>query len=432
MKTQGNGAMERRVLVHIESMAHRGYGLTHVNGKVLFVPFSAVGDTGWVEVVESKKDYSIGQWSEPVKPSPSRTSPPCPDFGVCGGCQWQHIDYSLHGEMKRQILEEILRRLGGLSEIPPISVTPSPQPYGYRVRVQLKIKGGTLGYYRERSHDIVDIDRCPIAHPLINHLIVALREELPSLSQIREIEINVSPEEGKGICILHSLQGAHGALAKTLLQEQPILKGVAIRAKHRNIAFGDPTLRLVLSYRRSGEGRRLIFRVSPQSFFQVNPEQNRTMVETVLDFSSIKKNDRVLDLYAGIGNFTLPLASEAREVVGIEENRAAVKDARTNAERNGITNCVFYQGRAEELLKDWKRGNPSLVVLDPPRTGCKAIIDGLSALRPERIIYTSCEPTTFARDLRLFSQNGYHLQRLHLLDMFPQSYHMEVVGLLAP
>jgi 23S rRNA (uracil1939-C5)-methyltransferase len=144
----------------------------------------------------------------------------------------------------------------------------------------------------------------------------------------------------------------------------------------------------------------------------------------------VNKEDRVLDLYAGVGNLTLPLAMGAKEVLGIEENKMAVEDARSNAERNRIKNCDFIHGRVEDVLMSPKREPPDLTVLDPPRTGCKTILDQVIRLKPKKIIYVSCEPTTFSRDLHLFSEKGYTLQRLGLIDMFPQTFHMEVIGLL--
>jgi 23S rRNA (uracil1939-C5)-methyltransferase len=196
------------------------------------------------------------------------------------------------------------------------------------------------------------------------------------------------------------------------------------------ILFGDPSLNFTISLNRWGEKSVLRLRSSPESFFQVNLEQNQTLVRTVLEFSEVNEDERVLDLYAGMGNFTLPLAIASKEVWGIEENPAAVEDARFNTERNGIKNCNFIQGRVEDILKHWKRERPDLIILDPPRMGCKAVLDQVVRLKPDKIVYISCEPTTFARDLRLFSERGFHLQRLNLVDMFPQTYHMEVVGLL--
>jgi 23S rRNA (uracil1939-C5)-methyltransferase len=424
--------MMRKVQVHIESVAFKGYGVARLNGKVVFIPYTVTGDKAWIEMIEEKKNYSMGRLIQIVEPSPWRVIPPCPSFGSCGGCQWQHVDSSVHGELKKEILGEILKRLGGLKEIPFISVAPSPKPYGYRVRVQLKVKGKAMGYYQERSHKIVDIDHCPISHPLVNQIIRNLRKELAALLRMEEIEINVSPEEGRGVLLFHPHSNDQRIeyFIEELLRSQPILRGLAIASEDGLNLFGDPTLNFMIPLSQEREKRNLTFRISPESFSQVNREQNQTLIQTVLQFSGVNKEDRVLDLYAGIGNLTLPLAMGAKEVLGIEENRMALEDARFNAGKNGIINCDFIQGRVEDVFMGWKRKTPDLIVLDPPRTGCKTILDQVVRLKPKKIVYVSCEPTTFSRDLRLFSERGYLLQRLGLIDMFPQTYHMEVVGLL--
>ena len=422
----------RKVRVRIESVAYKGYGVARIDGKVVFVPYTMTGDEAWIEITEEKKTYSTARLNEIIKPSPGRVNPPCPYFGSCGGCQWQHIDYSIQVEQKKEILGETLKRLGGLKEIPSITVTPSPKPYDYRVRVQLKVKAKAMGYYQQRSHRIVDIDHCPISHPLVNQIIRKLREALETLSRMEEIEINVSPEEGRGVLLFHphSYDQRAEYFMKELLRSQPMLKGIAITRKDGFRLFGDPTLNFTIPRSQEREKRDLNLRISPGSFFQVNPEQNQRLVQTVLQFSEVDQEGRVIDLYAGAGNLTLSLAMEAREVLGIEENRMAFEDAQFNAERNGIKNGHFIQGRVEDVFLDWKREPPDLIVLDPPRTGCKTILDQVVRLKPKKIIYVSCEPTTFARDLGLFSERGYSLQRLSLIDMFPQTYHMETVGLL--
>jgi len=420
------------MIVTVVSMAFGGYGVTRVDDKVVFIPYTVTGDRASIEILKEKKNYSVAKLSEIVQSSPRRTIPPCPYFGECGGCQWQHIDYSIHGELKKEILVEILKRLGGLKEIPPAAVCPSPLPYAYRVRIQLKRKGRSLGYYREKSHAIIDIDHCPIAHPLINQIISLLREDLGRFSSVEEMEMNVSPEEGKGVLVLHgdSVHRESREFLERFLRIHPVVKGIAIPREGRVTRLGDPSLSFPIFLDRPGKGRTVTFRASPGSFFQVNPDQNQRLIQTVLEFSGVKKDEQVLDLYAGIGNFTLPLSLEAGQVIGIEENRTAVQDADFNREANGIGGCRFIAGRVEEILKSWRRERPHLIVLDPPRTGCKAVMDQIVRLKPSRIIYTSCEPTTFARDIRLLSERGYRLQRLALVDMFPQSYHMEVVGLL--
>jgi 23S rRNA (uracil1939-C5)-methyltransferase len=427
-------AMGKRFLVKIDDMAFRGYGVARIEGKVVFVPFSATGDEAWIEIEEEKKSYAIGRLKEITRPSSWRVEPPCPYFGACGGCQWQHIDYSFHGEIKKRILEDILRRMGKAKETPAITVVPSPRAYEYRTRVQLKVETGRMGYYRERSHELVEIDRCLISHPLINRIISSIRDEISAFPPLEGFEINVSPEEEKGVLLLHVTSDLprQKSFAESLLRSNPVLKGLAVIGEKASSLYGDPFLHLAVPSFYEGQPQGLKLRSSPGSFFQVNPDQNQRLIETVLKFVEVKRGERVLDLYAGIGNLTLPLAARTQEVYGIEENTAAVKDAGFNAASNGLEGCAFIHGRVEKLLGRWEKGKPDVIVLDPPRGGCIRIMDRIAGLMPGRIVYVSCDPSTFARDIRLFSEKGFELRRLTLIDMFPQSYHMEVVVLLTP
>jgi 23S rRNA (uracil1939-C5)-methyltransferase len=424
--------MMKKVQVRIESVAFKGYGVARTHGKVVFIPYAVTGDEAWIEMTEEKEKYSMGRLIQIVEPSPWRVIPPCPSFGSCGGCQWQHIDYLIQCKLKKEILMDILKRLGGLKEALPTMVIPSPQPYGYRIRAQLKAKRKALGYFQEKSHRIVDIQKCPIVHPLINQMLSFVRKMLLPFSRMEEVEINVSPDESKGVLILPFLSLERGTenIFEKFLQNHAIFKGIVIAKKGKINLFGDPTLNFTIPLDQEREKRDLKFRISPGSFSQVNLEQNQTLIHTVLQFADANHEEEVLDLYCGVGNLTLPLAMGAKEVLGIEENRTAIEDARFNAKKNGIRNCEFIHGRVEDVLMRWKRENPDLVVLDPPRTGCKTVLDQVVRLKPKKIVYVSCEPTTFSRDLRLFSERGYSLQNLSLIDMFPQTFHMEVVGLL--
>jgi 23S rRNA (uracil1939-C5)-methyltransferase len=421
-----------KVQVQIESVAFRGYGVARVKGKVVFIPYTVTGDQAWVEMTEEKEKYSIGRLIRIIEPSPWRVNPPCPSFGSCGGCQWQHIDYLIQCKLKKDILKDALNRLGGLKEAPSITVIPSPQSFGYRIRTQLKAKGKVLGYFQERSHRIVGIRECQIVHPLINQMISFIRMMFLPFPRVEEIEINVSPDESKGVLIFHTLSFGRGKekVLREFLQTHALIKGIVITKKERLNIFGDPTLNVTIPLSQAREKRNLKFRISSESFSQINLEQNQTLIQTVLQFSEVNKEDRVLDLYAGVGNLTLPLAVGTKEVLGIEENRRAMEDACFNSEKNGIRNCEFIPGRVEDVLRHWKREKPDLVVLDPPRKGCKTVLDQVVRLKPKKIVYVSCDPTTFSRDLRLFSERDYSLQKLCLIDMFPQTYHMEVIGLL--
>jgi len=421
-----------KVQVQIESVAFRGYGVARVKGKVVFIPYTVTGDQAWVEVFEEKKNYSMGRLIQMIQPSALRVDPPCPFFGRCGGCHWQHIDYLIQCKLKKEILEGILSRLGRVKETPSIRVIPSPRSFGYRIRTQLKAKGKALGYFEERSHQIVDVQECPIVPPLINQMISLIRKRLFPFSRMEEIEINVSPDENKGVLIFHSLSLGRRTekVFEELLQNPALCKGIVIAKKEKRNRFGNPTLNFSIPLTQAREKRDLKLRISSGSFSQINLEQNQTLIQTVLQFSEVKKDDRVLDLYAGVGNLTLPLAVGVKEVLGIEENKRAIEDARFNSEINGIGNCEFIHGRVEDILSHWEREKPDIIVLDPPRTGCKTVLDQVVKLKPKKIVYVSCDPTTFSRDLRLFSEKGYSLQHLCLIDMFPQTYHMEVIGLL--
>jgi 23S rRNA (uracil1939-C5)-methyltransferase len=424
--------MVKKVLVRIGSVAFQGYGVARIQGKVVFIPHTVTGDEAWIEMIEEKKRYSMGRLIQIVVPSPWRVAPPCPSFGVCGGCQWQHIDYSVQAKLKEEILKDALNRLGGLKELPPVRVFPSPKSYAYRVRVQLKVHGKALGYFREKSHRVANIQECPIAHLLINQMFPSIRKMSLSFPQMKEIEINVSPDENKGVLILHLLSLERGTenVLEEFMRNHTMFKGIVIAKKEESTLSGDPALDLTIPLDQGRGKKNLTFRISPGSFFQVNLEQNQTLIQTVLQFSEVNQEESVLDLYAGVGNLTLPLAMGAKKVFGIEENELAMEDARFNAERNEIRNCDFIHGRVEDVLTSWKGENPDCIVLDPPRTGCKTVLDQMVRLKPKKIVYVSCEPTTFSRDLHLFMERGYSLQKLSLIDMFPQTYHMEVIGLL--
>lgn len=421
-----------KVQVRIESVAFKGYGVARVQGKVVFIPHTVTGDEAWVGLIEEKKRYAMGKLLQIVEPSPWRVTPRCPSFGVCGACQWQHIDYPIQGELKKEILKDILNRLGRLTEFPPITIIPSSAPYGYRVRSQLKVRGKALGHFQEKSHQIVNIRKCLLAHPLINQVLPSLRKMASSFSQIKEIEINVSLDEGEVVLLLHSLSHGGGMedVFGEFLQNHPLIKGMVITTKRGINFWGDPTLNLTISLGQEREEKNIKLRISPGSFSQINLEQNQRLIQTVLQLSEIKKEGSILDLYAGVGNLTLPLAMGAKKVLGIEENGLAIEDALFNMKRNGIRNCDFVHGKVEDVLIGIKKENLDCIVLDPPRTGCKGVLNQMVRLKPKKIVYVSCEPTTFARDLSCLMERGYSLQNLGLIDMFPQTYHMEVVGQL--
>jgi 23S rRNA (uracil1939-C5)-methyltransferase len=425
--------MTKDFTVRIDSMAYRGYGVARLRGKILFVAGVISGEEIEGEIEEEKKDYSFGRVKCVLEPSRSRVAPLCPYFGQCGGCQWQHIDYGAQVSFKREILEETLRRLGGLGKTPEIALLPSARSYGYRIRVQLKIEGERIGYFRERSHEVIDIRECPISHPLINEIIGVLHEHRDALRGIKEIEVNISPEEDRGILLIHAsrpyFQLKQGLTE--LLHSHPVLKGIAFFDRQRTESLGKARLQFTVPLRRNGKEKPVTFGVSPGSFFQIQLEEDVPLIQRVLQFGEPVGSEKVLDLYSGIGNFSIPLALGRARVVGIEENRAAISDARANAAANGVEQCRFIRGRVENVLKTLDSDAADLIVLDPPRTGCREALPEIIRLKPARLVYVSCEPTTFSRDLRSLLSSGYGLEKLALADLFPQSYRMETVALLS-
>lgn len=420
------------ILSYIDSIAFKGYGVTRIGGKVVFVPFTVPKDEGFIEIIEEKKAFSIGTLRKLITPSPWRISPACEHFGKCGGCQWQHIDYLIQTEFKKEILTDILKRLGRFKEIPPINVIHSPNVYDYRSRIQLKIKDNRIGFFEMKSHRLIDIDKCPIAHPIINKIINLIKKERSLFSQIEQIEINVSPEEAQGILILQNflLDPRKKEYLMGFLNDHPILKGIAIKTKGGIISLKDPFLFYKISFTEGNHIREVRFRISPGSFYQINLEQNQKLVETVLEFSNVHQDEIALDLYSGVGNFTIPISYFVKEAIGIEASRNAFDDACFNIKLNGINRCFFIHERVENFLSTKITKKPNLVLIDPPRIGCKSILDALIKIKPERIVYISCEPTTLSRDLRLMYEKGYSLKKISLIDMFPQTYHMEVVALI--
>jgi 23S rRNA (uracil1939-C5)-methyltransferase len=266
----------------------------------------------------------------------------------------------------------------------------------------------------------------------VNQALASFRQVPALFDAIDELEINVSPEEGKGILILRQKRTdppSHPRLQE-MLNDHPVVKGAALMAKKGSRHWGNPSLTYTVSFQKEGKTGYVRLQASPESFFQVNLEQNRALVQTVLDFADLTGSERVLDLYAGIGNFTLPLAMEAHEVLGVEENGKAVEDGRLNVLENRIDRCRFICGKVEDVIRKIEDRRWDVVVLDPPRGGCKPIASLMAEWKPQRIVYVSCDPATLARDLPLLLEKGYVFEDLRLIDLFPQTYHMEVVGLL--
>lgn len=385
----------------MEKLVYGGEGLARLNGRVVFTPFVLPGERIRARARQEKPGLVRADTLEVVDAAPERVAAPCPYFGRCGGCHYQHAPYEYQLALKRRILTEELRRLGKIDwagEIPTVSA----EPWGYRNRAQLHIEDGRLGYREARSHRLCPIDHCPIGSPKLNEAIGALAGMMrdPRWPRfVRSIEVFTDEREVQ-INVLDTDRPVARRFFDWCAEEIP---GVVPGA---------------LDY----EGR---FRVSSNSFFQVNRLLADRLVETALAGAS---GETALDLYAGVGLFSLPLARRFRQVTAIESGGGAVRDLQFNATRAGLDNIRAEQRTAEEFLAGTESAF-DFVILDPPRAGIgKAVVDRLAAVRPRRLAIVACDPATLARDLSALVAHGFTLEKLTLVDLFPQTFHLETVA----
>lgn len=419
-------------IVEITALAFGGNGVGRIGGKVVFVPFTAPGDRVRIRLTLEKKGFSEGAATELIEPSPLRTVPPCPVFGRCGGCAWQHISYPAQVEWKERIFVETLRRIGKVAPMRLDAPKASPLPYNYRGRVGFKIEGERWGFFESKSHRVVDIESCPIADPVINRAFGGIKEALAGRrTSLYALDLGTSEKEGAAVASFHVAEDTgfdwKGALSGVSLKGFEVRRSPMKKGKGKRI-FTEMDTGLV--YRAAGAE----FSAPIDVFSQVNREQNRALVERVVEYSGLTGVETVVDLFSGVGNMAIPLARRAKRAIGIETSGEAVKEAEKNARRNGAENAAFVREEAgawmKNNLKMLEKEGPLVVILDPPRSGEADVSGMLGSFRPEKIIYVSCSPPTLARDLSLLAGSGYSVFRAGLFDMFPQTYHIEsIVGL---
>jgi len=427
----------------IEKLAFGGNGICRIAGKVCFVPFSCPGDEVRLAVTTEKRSYLEARIVELITPSPFRTQPSCPVFGTCGGCSWQHIDYAQQLAAKQQILTETMWRGARVGAECITATQPSARQYGYRSRVQFKLHGSgdklQIGFYRTGSHLVVDAGQgCPVALPVINEALAALRSVLKSFADIRSIpKISIDSAE-QGLIAVVKYSGRDSASAAAFFEkhcgELLPLTGLFLQSERSGSlqkVYGDDLLTYSLpAWSPGSEPIRLSYQAG--GFAQVNRDQNGAMLEIVKRLAGFTGTEQVLDLYCGNGNFSLPIASLVSEVTGIEEFAGSIAAARENGIKNHISNAAFICADAasgtRQLADNGSRFDT--VILDPPRSGAAEAVAEICRLKPDRIIYVSCDPSTLARDCGMLAEKGYQVSECVPVDMFPQTYHIESVTLL--
>ena len=438
--------------LEITGYTAEGMGVARWEGRVVFIPGTILGERWEVQLLKVKTNVAWGRAVRLLAPSPERVELDCPLAGRCGGCQYRHMTYEEELRAKRQRVQDALTRVGGVSlELP--QVLGAENPLRYRNKVQFPVaqekRGLAVGYYRARSHDVLDVDDCLLQPEAVTTLRLAFkgwmeRYRVPAYDEgtcqglIRHLYVRTN-QAGEALCcvVANGTRLPHAPeLVQALRQAVPSLAGLVLNTntKDTNVILG-PNYRTIwgrdfLEERLCG----MTFRLSVPSFFQINRAQTERLYTQALEFAGLTGQETVLDLYCGIGTISLALAQRAGQVIGAEIVPEAVQDAQANAARNQVDNARFLCGDAVEaafqLAAEGVR--PQVICVDPPRKGlAPEVPEILASMAPDRIVYVSCDPATLARDVKRFGELGYPAVKARAVDLFPRTAHVETVVLLS-
>ena len=429
---------ETPVKAAIESLAHDGRGVAHVDGKVVFIDEVLPGEDVEFVYTDIRKDYAEGKVVTLLSRAADRVDALCPHYGVCGGCSFQHVAAAAQIRIKQDLLAEQFKRIGkvDMPELLPPLIGPH---WGYRRKARMGVKyvakkNRVLVGFRERRHPyLAEIDSCIVMHPIVGTKLTALGDMIAGLTvrdKIPQIEVAIGDEQ----CVL-----SFRVLEPPTAADQEIMRAfghehnmsLCLQSKGPDTIVpldGEPEV--IPTYALPDLG--LEFKFKPAMFTQVNYEINRQMINRVLEILDLNENDTVLDLFCGLGNFTLPMAKFAGQVVGVEGDLPLVNHARENARHNNISNVEFYAADLSKDLSDqpWANRKYNKIMLDPSRAGASEVLQHFKKWQPEQIVYVSCNPSTLARDAGiLVNELGYKLVKAGVMDMFPQTGHVESMAL---
>jgi 23S rRNA (uracil1939-C5)-methyltransferase len=435
----------------IDRMAYGGRGVGRIDGFVVFVPDTAPGDRVRARLWRVKPAYAEADLIQVETPAPARVPPPCPHFGPCGGCVWQHLGYNDQLGAKESIVRESLAHIAGLRDVDVRPILPAADPWAYRNKMEFTFHpDATLGLHRRGAFDrVVPITSCLIQSEAANEILRVAKEwaSAAGLSRynardhtglLRQLVIREGRRTGEMmVALITTAPEVPKArdLARLILAAVPRVVSV-LHGTNPGASDGLPLTAVSVLAGRSYIVEQLAglrFRIGLETFFQTNTVQAERLVETVGALAEPREHETVFDLYSGVGTFSLPLALRAKRVYGLEIAASAVEAAGENAALNGIGNVEFAPGDVRRLLPDLvgRAGAPHLIVLDPPRSGAgNRVMRKVIAAAPPRIIYVSCNPTTLASDLGALAASGYAIRAVQPLDLFPHTYHVECVVLL--
>lgn len=378
--------------VKIEKLVPRGFGLSFADGLTIFTSLATVGDVVSVRLTEVKGKTAFAEVEQVLEPSPDRIVPQCKYFGSCGGCDFQQLSYAAQLEAKVAMIRDCIERIGKIELQVPINIIGSPEPFGYRLRAQwhVDVLNKKIGYYRRNTRELIEIENCPVLTPELNETLSEIRENIEWRSFFEnKLQIDAA-------------RGSDGSVS---IYSQEIV---------------EPTNEIEVK----AAGDRYLF--NARSFFQ----GNRYLVDKLIELAvGDASGETALDLYCGVGLFSLPLARRFKNVIAVEESETANEFANRNAELAGLGNISFRVDGVRQFLRAGNVEKADFVLLDPPRAGTeKETIESVIALKPNHISYVACEPSVLARDLKRFVENGYKIDSVTALDLFPQTHHVETIA----
>ena len=406
--------------VEITAMTFGPFGVGRLDGKAVMVPNAAPGDLLEVTVIQERAGYLVARAERVLKAGAARRTPPCPYLPRCGGCDWQQIAYPEQARFKAEVIAATLNHALGLELDPATLIEPAPAEFGYRARIRFKAgRGGRLGFYEAGSRRLVEVEHCMVAA-------AEIRMPREFAAEIECEEIEVVADRGREVLVAHLARPPGAAVlerARRLVERDARIAGAVLRAGGAREVIGEVSIAVALE-------PGLELEVDADLFSQVNRAQNLKLVAAVMEMAGAGADARVLDLFCGAGNFSLPAARRGAAVMGVDAEALAVAAAARNAARLGLKRAEFAAMEAAELARFLLRARyrPDVVIMDPPRSGARELIEPLLRMRAARVIYVSCDVATLARDLHALCAGGYRIAAVRAFDFFPNTHHAEVVA----
>lgn len=448
--------INKEYIVDIVSLGYEGEGIAKIDRFPIFIPGALIGEKVKVKIVKAKKNYANAKLIEIIERSIERREPKCKNFKRCGGCTLKHLNYKGQLDFKFNRVKDCISKIAGIDENIVKYTLGMEEPYGYRNKVQFPVGlvdgKVSIGFFSEKTHEIIDINSCLIQDDDSNKILKIIRAWIEEYSIVpakkdgvfykkgllRHIVIRKAFKTDEIMVVLVTLDKkipAVDKLIEKLNSEMSSVKSIVqnINSKDTNLVMGEKCITLYGQDYISDYIGQYKFNISPLSFFQVNPMQTEVLYNKALEYADLNGNEVVFDAYCGTGTITLFLSQKAKKVYGVEIIPQAIENAKENAKANNITNSEFFVGKSEEiiprLIQDGIR--PEVIVVDPPRKGCDVkLLDSIGKAKPERVVYVSCDPSTLARDLKYLEGLGYKTIEVQPVDMFPMTKHVENVALL--